>query len=291
MSALGRASYASMTARKIAICRFDTVPHAGSFPSTFDGIQQLTATLRGPGGCPWDREQTLESLKHLFLEECYELVEAIEQGDVSKMIEELGDVLFHAASQIVIAEQSGAFTGGEVFRTVIDKLVRRHPHVFGDAVMEDSSQAVPRWDRLKREEMKGTGRSILDGVPRAMPALGYAQAVQGRAARMGFDWDDYRGVIDKIAEEIGELEATESGEAREQELGDLLFSLVNASRWLGIEAESALRMANRKFYTRFTTMERAARELGLDFESLSLDAKEELWQRAKAVESDSSDRT
>ena len=255
-----------------------------SFPSSFEGIQQLVATLRSPGGCPWDREQSADSLKHLFLEECYELVEAIEEGDVEKIAEELGDVLFHGASQIQIAEEQGDFSGSDVFRQVIEKLVRRHPHVFGDVVMDDAAEAVPRWDQIKRQEMVGTDRSILDGVPKAMPSMGYAQAVQGRAARMGFDWDDYAGVLDKVAEELQELEAVENDDARESELGDLLFSVVNASRWLGIEAETALRRSNRRFYSRFTTMERLARERGLDFESLSLDAKEELWQEAKRGE-------
>ena len=255
-----------------------------SFPSSFEGIQQLVATLRSPDGCPWDREQSADSLKHLFLEECYELVEAIEEGDVEKIAEELGDVLFHGASQIQIAEEQGDFSGSDVFQQVIDKLVRRHPHVFGDVVMEDAEEAVPRWDQIKREEMAGTDRSILDGVPKAMPAMGYAQAVQGRAARMGFDWDDYAGVLEKVAEELRELEEVDTDDARESELGDLLFSVVNASRWLGVEAETALRKSNRRFYSRFTTMERLARDRSLDFESLSLDAKEELWQEAKRAE-------
>lgn len=255
-----------------------------NFPSSFEGIQQLVAMLRSPGGCPWDREQSADSLKHLFLEECYELVEAIEEGDVEKIAEELGDVLFHGASQIQIAEEQGDFSGSDVFRQVIEKLVRRHPHVFGDVVMEDAEEAVPRWDQIKREEMAGTDRSILDGVPKAMPSMGYAQAVQGRAARMGFDWDDYVGVLDKVSEELRELEEVETDDARESELGDLLFSVVNASRWLGIEAETALRKSNRRFYSRFTTMERMARERGLDFESLTLEAKEDLWQEAKRAE-------
>ncbi len=254
-----------------------------NFDSSFDGMKDLAARLRGPNGCPWDREQTPDSLKHLFLEECYELVEAIEEGDDAKIVEELGDVLFHAASMAQIAEESGAFSLETVFEVGIAKLVRRHPHVFGDDDAEDSGQVRLRWDQIKREEMKGTDRSILDGVPKAMPALAYAQAIQGRAARMGFDWEDYRGVIAKVVEEIEELESAESDLEREQELGDLLFSLVNASRWLGIEAESALRQSNGKFYSRFVTMERLARERGVDFESLSLEGKESLWREAKAM--------
>lgn len=264
--------------------RTDILERNHDFTSDFHGVWDVVGTLLGPDGCPWDREQTLESLKHLFLEECYELVEAIEEGDTRKIVEEMGDVLFHIVFQMQIGESSEEFTAQDVCRGVVDKLVRRHPHVFGDAVMEDASDAVPRWDAIKRQEMAGTDRSILDGVPKAMPALAYAQAVQGRAARMGFDWDDYGGVIDKVAEEMRELESAGSDEEREQELGDLLFSVVNASRWLQIEAESALRQTNHRFYNRFTIMERLARQDGSDFESLSLDAKEELWQQAKRME-------
>ena len=255
-----------------------------NFDSSFDGMKDLAARLRGPNGCPWDREQTPDSLKHLFLEECYELVEAIEEGDDAKIVEELGDVLFHAASIAQIAEESGAFSVEDVFDVGIAKLIRRHPHVFGDDDAEDSKEVRLRWDQIKREEMKGTDKSILDGVPKAMPALAYAQAIQGRAARMGFDWDDYRGVIAKVAEELSELERAESDAERELELGDLLFSLVNASRWLGIEAETALRQSNGKFYSRFVAMERLARERGIDFEALDMDAKESLWREVKGMD-------
>ena len=255
-----------------------------TFASSFEGMRDLAARLRGPNGCPWDREQTPDSLKHLFLEECYELVEAIEEEEDAKIVEELGDVLFHAVSIVQIAEETGAFSGEDVFGVAIAKLVRRHPHVFEDAEAEDSRQVGVRWDQIKREEMKGTDRSILDGVPKAMPSLAYAQAVQGRAARMGFDWDDYQGVLSKVEEELRELESAESDAEREQELGDLLFSLVNASRWLGIQAETALRQSNGKFYSRFVRMERLARERGQDFEALTLDAKEALWQEAKEAD-------
>ena len=260
------------------------MPANSDFPPTFDGLYRLAAHLRSPDGCPWDREQTPDTLKHLFLEECYELVEAIESGDAEKVTEELGDVLFHAALQIVIAQESGAFSGEDVFGSVIAKLARRHPHVFGDAKVDSAEQAIPRWDEIKRAEMAGTDRSILDGVPKAMPALAYAQAVQGRAARMGFDWDEYAGVPEKIAEELREMEEAADPDARESEFGDALFSMVNASRWLGIEAETALRGSNRKFYTRFKRMERLARERGIDFESLPMPEKDALWDEVKALE-------
>ena len=254
------------------------------FPESYDGVRQLVERLRGREGCPWDREQTSDSLKHLLMEECYELLEAIEEDDTAKMVEELGDVLFHVALQIQIARESKRFTERDVFGAVLDKLVRRHPHVFGDVTMGDASEAVTRWDALKRQELAGSDRSILDGVPKAMPALSYAQAVRGRAARMGFDWDSYTGVVDKIGEELRELREVRSDEEKQHELGDVLFTVVNAAAWLDVEAETALRQANGRFYRRFTTMERLSRERGLAFEELPLDRKEELWQEAKGIE-------
>ena len=254
------------------------------FAETYSGVHQLVQRLIGPDGCPWDKEQTPATLKHLFLEECYEFVEAIDEDDTDKMIEELGDVFFHLAFQIQIAAKAKRFTHEDVFANLLGKLVRRHPHVFGDAQMDDPSEAVPKWDAIKRKELEGSDRSILDGVPKAMPALSYAQAVQGRAARMGFDWDDFQGVVDKIAEEVRELGEAESPEAKEREMGDLLFSMANAARWMGAESENALRGTNTRFYKRFTTMERLSRERGLRFEDLPLDQKESLWEEAKALE-------
>jgi tetrapyrrole methylase family protein/MazG family protein len=254
------------------------------FDENYDGVGQLVQRLLGPDGCPWDKEQTPETLKHLFLEECYELVEAIDEDDTDKLIEELGDVFFHLAFQIQIAAKSKRFTAQDVFSNLLGKLVRRHPHVFGDTKMDDPTDAVPQWDAIKRKELEGSDRSILDGVPKAMPALSYAQAVQGRAARMGFDWEDFQGVVDKVAEEVRELGEAESSEAKEREMGDLLFSMVNAARWMGAESENALRGTNTRFYKRFTTMERLSRERGLTFEDIPLDEKEALWEEAKALE-------
>jgi len=255
------------------------------FPESYEGVRLLVERLRGPDGCPWDREQTPDSLKHLLMEECYELLEAIEEDDAGKLVEELGDVLFHVALQIQIATESSRFTQEDVFGSLLDKLVRRHPHVFGDARMDDPSEAVPRWDALKRQELAGSDRSILDGVPRAMPALSYAQAVRDRAARMGFDWESYSGVLDKVVEELRELHQAESADEKERELGDVLFTVVNAAAWLDVEAETALRHTNTRFYRRFTTMERLSRERGLSFEELPPERKEELWQEAKDIES------
>ena len=253
------------------------------YPSTFDGVIQLLQRLRGPDGCPWDREQTRDSLKSQFLEEAYELIEAIEQGDTSKIIEELGDVILHVVYQVQIGEEAGEFNRERVFQTLVEKLLRRHPHVFGDASVADADDAVAKWQAIKQQERADTGASILDGAPRQMPALSYAQAIQERAARTGFDWEDLQGVLAKITEEMAELEQAKSDTERESELGDVLFSIVNAARWQGIDAESALRHSNARFYERFVTMEGFSRERGLSFSDLSLDEKEALWQEAKRL--------
>ena len=253
------------------------------YSATYGGIQQVLDYLLGPDGCPWDKEQTPESLTDMFLEECYELIEAIEENDKGKIVEELGDVLFHVMFQLKLGENSGAFKREDVFRELVDKLLRRHPHVFDDKWVADADGAIANWDAIKRQERAGSGASILDGAPKNMPALAYAQAVQSRAGRAGFDWDSFDGVLDKITEELTEIEAAGSDDEREEELGDLLFSVVNAARWLKIDAESSLRGANRRFYRRFILMERLSRERGVSFDALSLDEKEALWQEAKAV--------
>ena len=252
------------------------------YPANYEGVVQVVEHLLGPDGCPWDKKQTRESLADMFLEECYEFVEAIEEGDTGKIVEELGDVFFHVMFQLKLGEDGGEFEREDVFRGLVDKLVRRHPHVFGDKRASGADEAIANWDAMKRQERAASGASILDGVPKNMPALAYAQAVQGRAERAGFDWDGIQGVLDKVAEELAEIEAAGSDAERERELGDLLFSVVNAARWLGIEAEASLRGANRRFYGRFVIMERLSRERGVSFDALSMDEKEALWEEAKA---------
>jgi len=254
------------------------------FPSTYDGVMQVLKRLRGQNGCPWDKEQTHESLKEALLEECYELVEAIEEGDTHKMSEELGDVILNVAFHANIAEEQGEFTSGNVFAGLIDKLVRRHPHVFSGVKVSGSAEVVANWDAIKQRERGGADESALGGVPKAMPALSYAQTIQRRAARTGFDWEDFKGVLDKVSEEVAEIHAAESDVQQEQELGDLLFSVVNACRWMGVEAETALRHANARFYGRFTGMESFCSQRDIDFRQLSLDEKEGLWQEVKARE-------
>ncbi|MBM3934419.1 MAG: nucleoside triphosphate pyrophosphohydrolase [SAR202 cluster bacterium] len=252
-----------------------------SFPPTFDGLLQICARLRAPGGCPWDREQTRDSLKKQILEETYELFEAIDENDAAKIVEEMGDVLLHMVFQVQIGVEEGSFTPDQVFAANIDKLIRRHPHVFGDVRVSGSDEVLSRWQEMKRKEKEARGESLLDGVPKDLPALSYAQSIQERAARVGFDWDSIKGVLDKVREEIDELEAATTKEEREAEMGDVLFSLVNVSRWLKIDAEGTLRGTGAKFRRRFETMERLARERGLAFKELSMDKKEALWMEAK----------
>ena len=258
-----------------------------SYPSSFDGLLEILARLRGPDGCPWDREQTRHSLKRQFVEEVFELLEAIDQDDADLMAEELGDVLLHLAYQLRMGEETGDFRSTEVFAKLVEKLVRRHPHVFGGAIARDAREVEASWEAIKRREREETqdeDASMLRGVPKGMPSLAYAQTIQVRAARTGFDWDDYRGVLEKVSEELGELAETETEPERERELGDLLFSIVNAARWLDLDAEGALRKANARFYQRFARMEALSRQRGLSFLDLPMEHKESLWREAKAAE-------
>ena len=257
--------------------------HIGEFQSLID----IVARLRGPGGCPWDAEQTHESLKRNLLEECYEALEAIDERSPAELAEELGDILVQVAFHADIARESGDFDVADVITAINRKLVRRHPHVFGDTKADDARQVERNWEQLKAEERRQAGRpepSAMDSVPGALPALSAAQLIQDRAARSGFDWDDVGGVLDKIVEEVGEFRAAGSPEERAAEFGDILFALVNLARWSGIQAEDALRQSNGRFRSRYREMERIAREQGVEFSGLTLDDKEALWQRAKAAE-------
>ncbi len=249
-------------------------------PATFEGLVALVARLRAPDGCPWDRDQTHASLRRAFLEECFEALEALDAGDPAALAEELGDVLVHAAFHCRIAAETGDFTARTVLQGAVDKLVRRHPHVFADAQVTSVQEVEEQWEALKRAER--SGGSILEGAPRSMPALAYSQTISRRAARAGFEWPDMAGVLAKLREELDELQAAQTDAEREHELGDVLFSLANVARWLDIDAESALRSANQRFSRRFAHMEDASRTRNVPFETLSLDAKEALWQQAKA---------
>ena len=254
--------------------------------STGDAFSHLVgvlARLRGPGGCPWDQEQTHDSLKRSLLEESYEVLEAIDNKVPARLTEELGDVLLQVLFHAQIAAEVGDFTVDDVVESLRDKLVRRHPHVFGDTTVKDAQEVEANWERLKQQERENEmDRSALGNVPASTPALAYAQLIQDRASRAGFDFDGIDGVLDKVVEEIREMEEASSQEERAGEFGDLLFTLVNVGRWMGIHAEDALRQANARFYGRFLQMERIAGESGVSFPDMSMRQKEELWQQAKA---------
>jgi tetrapyrrole methylase family protein / MazG family protein len=250
---------------------------------TFDGLRAISHRLRSPEGCPWDREQTHASLKPFLLEETYEVLAALDDDDPARLREELGDLLLQMTLHTEIAEEAEEFSYGDVFEAINRKLIRRHPHVFGDATIDTADEQWVAWQQIKRAE-KGDAESILAGVPASMPALAYAQAVQERAARTGFDWPDLDQVLDKLTEELAELRAARSQEERVDEFGDVLFVLANVARWLKLDAEESLRRTNAKFARRFGGIERLARERGLVLEEMSLDQMEALYQEVKAEE-------
>jgi tetrapyrrole methylase family protein/MazG family protein len=246
----------------------------------FDTFVEIIARLRAPDGCPWDREQTHVSLRENLLSECYEALEAIEEGDPDKLCEELGDLLLQIVLHAQIAADDGEFKIGDVVEGISRKIVHRHPHVFGDGRAKDAKEVMQNWEALKREERE-EDTSMLDGVPGNMPSLGYAYEVQRRAARVGFDWEDTEGVIDKLVEEVKELREAGSRVEKEQEYGDLFFTLANIARRDGIDPEAALRQANRKFYRRFAYMEKLCRERGLSFDKMKFEEQNRLWEEAK----------
>ncbi len=257
--------------------------------ASFEGLQETVAHLRSPEGCPWDREQTHESLRAGLLEEAYESVMAIDQGDLKGLREELGDLLLQILLQTQIATEGGAFKMPDVIGGIDAKLKYRHPHVWGGAVVDDAGstlspdEVLHNWEALKRQE-KGERESVLDGVPAALPALQQAHTYGERVARVGFDWPAVEGVVAKVEEEMAELEAAATRERQEAELGDLLFAVANWARWLDVDPETALRKANARFARRFGHLEREARERGLDIADLSIEELEAFWQAAKESE-------
>ena len=267
----------------------DSSPTQDSFSEQelgkFQTLMDIVARLRAPGGCPWDREQTHESLKRNLLEESYEVIEAIDQGNPAVLSEELGDLLVQVAFHADIAKEAGDFQLEDVLRKINAKLVRRHPHVFADGHAKDAREVERNWEQIKAEERKAKGesKSPVEGIPGDLPALAYAQLMQDRVGKAGFEWDDISGVLDKIVEEVAELKAAATPEEKMHELGDLLFTMVNLTRWSGEHAEDVLRKANQRFGKRYLGMEKLAAERGLDFNSLSLNQKEELWQEAKRL--------
>jgi len=252
-------------------------------------LLSIMERLRGPDGCPWDREQTLRSLRPYVLEETYEVLEAIDAGDPGEHREELGDLLLQIVFQAQLAKEEGTFDFADVANAISDKLVSRHPHVFGSATATDSDAVLRQWSALKREEKKAKGKdaSVLEGVPREMPALARADRLTEKASRIGFDWPDHAGAREKLAEELGELDrAVEAGDAAgiEHELGDVLFAAANLSRKLGVPPEEALRGTVARFVARFGHVERELARRGVPHGEATLAEMDALWDEAKSLE-------
>lgn len=254
----------------------------------FEAFVDVIARLRAPDGCPWDRAQTHRSIAKNMVEEAYEAVHAIENDDIAGLREELGDVLLQVVLQSQIAADAGEFTVDDVISDVNGKIIRRHPHVFGEATAATPAEVHKRWDEIKRVEKSEKGKGLLDEIPSAMPALMLAQTISRKAVAAGFEWDSLEGVWAKVHEEIDELKAVEPGSAEAQdELGDLLFTIVNLARKQGIDAETALRSTCDKFRGRWASMEQGAAAQGRDIADMTLEEQEGLWQQAKERENNS----
>jgi tetrapyrrole methylase family protein/MazG family protein len=275
-----------------ALDRSDQIGHLTSLfvpPLPFSGslaaLAETVAHLRGPDGCPWDQEQTSQSLRAGFLEEASEVLQAIDDENMDGLREEIGDMFYHLVMQVQLAVEQQEFRLNEVMGGIISKLIRRHPHVWGDVEVADSGEVIRNWEAIKEQEnvQAEKGDSVLDSIPLALPALARAQKIQQRVARIGFDWPDIGGVEAKIVEELDEIRAAQSTMERQMELGDLLFAVVNWLRWLNLDAESVLREANARFERRFRQVELMARSRDLDLAGMSIDELEALWQEAKVV--------
>ena len=265
----------------------------------FEKLAAVQARLRAPDGCPWDREQTHASLRTYLIEEAYEVLEAMESGDDAKFAEEMGDLLLQIVFHSEIAREEGRFDVSDVIREVHDKMVRRHPHVFGEKRAKDSAEVLKNWEQIKKEERAAAGKkageeskgekktaSLLDGVSKALPAALEGFQLTRRAARIGFDWDSVEGVINKMKEETGELReavGAKDSELVEEEMGDLLFAAVNVARFLHVDPEIALKKANAKFSARFRQMEKLAAERGQTLADVPREEMERLWEEVKKV--------
>ena len=250
---------------------------------SYEALRNVVARLRAPGGCPWDREQTHASLRPYVIEEAYEVLAVLDSGSTEGLPEELGDLLLQVVLHSQLAEEAGEFEMADVLEGLAQKLIRRHPHVFGDVELETAGQVVTQWEEIKKAERDENG-SALANVPPAMPALSYAQTLLRRAEAAGFAWPHRDDVLEKLGEELRELEAAATPEEAADELGDLLLNVANYVRYLGIDAEQALREAGHKFRRRFTTVESMAGYRGLDLKAQSRHALMALWDEAKAGE-------
>jgi MazG family protein len=259
--------------------------------SSFPRLVEVMARLLAPDGCPWDREQTLETLKPFLVEETYEVIDALERGDIADHREELGDVLMQVVFHAAIRQAEGLFTIDDVVTTIVEKLVRRHPHVFGAPGESDAKTAgevLTQWEQIKKKEKAATGARTLDGVPRALPSLARAQKLGSKAGRVGFDWGGWQGSLAKVREEVAEVEElAQAGQvatpSTHHEIGDLLFAVVNLARKLEVDAEAALADASTRFARRFEFIEDRLRERGRSPSESNLDEMDSLWNDAKAA--------
>ncbi len=251
---------------------------------SLDPVVDIMARLRSPGGCVWDLEQSHPSLRRYIVEEVYEVLEAIDLADADKLCEELGDLLLQIVFHARIAEEHGEFSMQDVVDKVTEKMVRRHPHVFGDITVRDAAEVIVNWEQIKRREHPGERPGVLDGVPGGLPSLLRAFKLQSKAAKVGFDWNSIAPVWDKIFEELAELREAAGGDDKAQtegELGDVLFSVVNLARFLDIDPETALNATNNKFVRRFAYIEASVKERGLKWENLTIEQLDNLWNEAK----------
>jgi MazG family protein len=262
----------------------------------FDKLVEIMTTLRGPNGCPWDKQQDFSSLKPMLVEEVYEVLEAIDNQDYDGLAEELGDLLLHVVFHAQLGKEASQFDINTVIEKISDKLVRRHPHVFGNESASTPEEVIKNWEAIKAEEKAEKlkhrtpeQRSLLEGIPSKLPAIHEAHQISSRAARVGFDWPDIEGIFDKLQEEVHELKEVISAgsdemrrERLEDEIGDMLFVIVNIARYLKIDSESALKRANRKFKARFRYMEGELAKQGKTLEETPLEEMEALWQKAKS---------
>jgi len=268
----------------------------GTTGTKFEKLVEIMATLRGPDGCPWDKQQDFNSLKPMLVEEVYEVLEAVENNDSEGLSEELGDLLLHVVFHAQLGKETGLFDIDTVIGKISDKLVRRHPHVFGSETASTPEEVIKNWEAIKAQEkaekLKNRTpeqRSLLEGIPSKLPAIHEAHQISSRAARVGFDWPDVNGIFDKLQEEVRELKevisssgSEEKRDRLEDEIGDMLFVIVNIARYLKIDSESALKRANRKFKSRFQYMEKELAGQGKTLDQTSLDEMEALWQKAKS---------
>lgn len=254
---------------------------------TAQDLVSIVALLRAPGGCPWDREQTHESIKKNFIEETYEVIEAINQQNIDGLKEELGDILLQVALHCQMEQENGSFNFDDVVNDIVQKLIIRHPHVFAQADAQDTAQALSNWDAIKLQTkgMKSQSESMLS-VPRELPALMRAQKIQHKAAKVGFDWNDVNGAMDKLYEEIDELKSAlaQNDKANiDEEFGDVLFSCVNIARFIDVDSEESLTLATDKFLNRFSIVEKLAKQENIDMSQASLEELDLLWDKAKIL--------